>query len=55
MGAGWPDAFFTPEEQRERIEGLLRQRDEVSVVPWVFEEENGRRGWHTVSRPVPAS
>ncbi|OIK26523.1 GNAT family N-acetyltransferase [Streptomyces malaysiense] len=37
-----PDAFFTPEGQRERIEGLLRQRGEGSVVPWVFEETDGR-------------
>ncbi|MFR9790313.1 GNAT family N-acetyltransferase [Streptomyces sp. MB22_4] len=37
-----PDAFFTPEGQRERIEGLLRQRAEGSAVPWVFEETDGR-------------
>ncbi|MEU6462353.1 GNAT family protein [Streptomyces sp. NPDC046976] len=37
-----PDSFFTPEGQRERIEGLLRQRDEGAAVPWVFEEADGR-------------
>lgn len=37
-----PDAFFTPEGQRERIEGLLRQRAEGSAVPWAFEETDGR-------------
>ncbi|QHC30297.1 MULTISPECIES: GNAT family N-acetyltransferase [unclassified Streptomyces] len=37
-----PGSFFTPGGQRERIEGLLRQRDEGSVVPWVFEEADGR-------------
>lgn len=37
-----PDSFFTPDGQRERIQGLLRQRDEGAVVPWVFEEAGGR-------------
>ncbi|TXJ82010.1 N-acetyltransferase [Streptomyces lavendulae] len=37
-----PDSFFTPDGQRERIEGLLEQRAEGSAVPWVFEEADGR-------------
>ncbi|MEW2620204.1 GNAT family protein [Streptomyces sp. NPDC048106] len=37
-----PEAFFTPERQRERIEGLLRQRAEGFVVPWVLAEADGR-------------
>ncbi|MFF5407122.1 GNAT family N-acetyltransferase [Streptomyces misionensis] len=37
-----PEAFFTPEGQRQRIHGLLRQHAEDSLVPWVFEEADGR-------------
>jgi ribosomal-protein-alanine N-acetyltransferase len=37
-----PEPFFTVEGQTERIEGLLRQYAEGSVVPWVFEAEDGR-------------
>ena len=37
-----PEAFFTPEGQRQRIQELLRRHAEDSLVPWVFEEADGR-------------
>ncbi|MFF7970431.1 GNAT family N-acetyltransferase [Streptomyces sp. NPDC007905] len=37
-----PESFFTTEGQAERIDGLLRQRADGAVVPWVFEAADGR-------------
>ncbi|MEU1404198.1 GNAT family protein [Streptomyces sp. NPDC005728] len=37
-----PESFFTAEGQAERIDGLLRQFAENTVVPWVFEARDGR-------------
>ncbi|MGW2726036.1 GNAT family N-acetyltransferase [Streptomyces sp. NPDC001494] len=37
-----PEVFFTAGGQAVRIAGLLRQRAEGSVVPWVFEAADGR-------------
>ncbi|MGW0992401.1 GNAT family N-acetyltransferase [Streptomyces sp. NPDC002523] len=37
-----PESFFTVRGQAERIEGLVRQRADGTVVPWVFAAEDGR-------------
>ncbi|MFG2882881.1 GNAT family N-acetyltransferase [Streptomyces sp. NPDC048297] len=37
-----PESFFTVAGQAERVEGLLRQYAEGSIVPWVFEAVDGR-------------
>lgn len=37
-----PESFFTAEGQAERIDGLLRHFTEGVVVPWVFEDPDGR-------------
>ncbi|MET8447446.1 GNAT family N-acetyltransferase [Streptomyces sp. NPDC005209] len=37
-----PESFFTVEGQTERVEGLLRDFAEGSVVPWVLQANDGR-------------
>ncbi|MEU4034115.1 GNAT family protein [Streptomyces collinus] len=37
-----PESFFTAEGQAERIDGLLRQCADGTVMPWVFEAPDGR-------------
>ena len=37
-----PDSFFTAEGQAERIDGLLRQVADGALMPWVFEDPDGR-------------